>query len=158
MVILSVGEQDVVALDPLSGERTLPLRVFDSAWTMALNLTILVDATSPGHPNFDQATGTTTVVPTVSKAQGQAEASLFLSDHLPDRISASVPRLDESAQVWRVPVILAYPNLGVLGQVGEIVVSAVKEEILSHTPVEEMRKAAWEIIEKHRDAIEAPLP
>jgi hypothetical protein len=43
MVILSVGEQEVVAIDPLSGERVLPLRVFDSAWTMALNLTILVE-------------------------------------------------------------------------------------------------------------------
>lgn len=43
IVILSVGDQEVVVIDPLSGERTLPLRVFDSAWTMALNLTILVE-------------------------------------------------------------------------------------------------------------------
>jgi hypothetical protein len=43
MVILRIGEQEVAALDPLSGERVLPLRVFDSAWTMALNLTIMVE-------------------------------------------------------------------------------------------------------------------
>jgi len=42
MVILSVGEQEIAVLDSLVGERTLPLRIFDSAWTMALNLTILV--------------------------------------------------------------------------------------------------------------------
>ena len=42
LVILSISEQEAVALDPLSGERTLPMRVFDSAWTMALNLTILI--------------------------------------------------------------------------------------------------------------------
>jgi antitoxin (DNA-binding transcriptional repressor) of toxin-antitoxin stability system len=93
----------------------------------------------------------------VSDIRAQAKASLFLSDHLPDRISAGSPVLDKSAQVWRVPVTLAYPSLGVLGKVGEIVVSAAKEEILSNTSIEEMCKAAAELINKHRDAIEAPL-
>ncbi len=81
-----------------------------------------------------------------------------MSDHLPDRISASTPSLDETAQVWRVPVILAYPSLGVLGQVGEIVVSATKAGVISSTPVDEMLKTAQALAEKHRDAIEAPLP
>lgn len=100
----------------------------------------------------------TMTVPTVTSVQAQAEASLFLSDRLPDRISASTPQLDEAARVWRVPVILAYPYLGVLGQVGEIVVSAIRQEVVSSTPVEEMLTAAQELAEKHRDAIEAPLP
>ena len=100
----------------------------------------------------------TASVPTVRAIEGQAEASLFLSDHLPDRISASTPSLDEAAQVWRVPVILAYPGLGVLGQVGEIVVSTTKAEVISSTPVEEMLKAAWSLAEPRRDAIKAPLP
>ena len=97
-------------------------------------------------------------VPTVTAMQAQAEASLFLSDRLPDRISASTPSFDEEVHAWRVPVILAYPYLGVLGGVGEIVVSATKSEVISFTPVEEMLKTASTLAESHRDAIEAPIP
>src|SRR5438552_5242418 len=103
----------------------------------------------------DQRAMATVTVPIVTAMEAQAEASLFLSDHLPDRISASTPSLDEAAQVWRVPVILAYPYLGVLGQVGEIVVSANRAEVISHTPVEEMLESASAIAEQHRDSIEA---
>jgi len=117
-----------------------------------------ISANNAAPASIDKTNDAAAAEPVVSEVQAQAEASLFLSDHLPDRISASTPRLDTAAQVWRVPVILAYPQLGVLGEVGEIIVSTSEEEILSHTPVEKMRKAAWEIIEKHRDAIEAPLP
>jgi hypothetical protein len=49
-------------------------------------------------------------------------------------------------------------GLGALGQVGEILVSLSKEEVVSHTPVEEMRAAAWALAEQHRESIEAPLP
>lgn len=97
-------------------------------------------------------------VPTVTAMQAQAEASLFLSDRLPDRISASTPSFDEAVLVWRVPVILAYPYLGVLGEVGEIVVSATKSEVISFTPVEDMLKIASTLAESNRDAIEAPIP
>ena len=97
-------------------------------------------------------------IPTVTAMEAQAEASLFLSDRLPDRLSASAPFLDEAAQSWHVPVILAYPHIGVLGQVGEIIVGAAKAEVISSTPVEEMLKTAQALAEKHRDAIEAPLP
>lgn len=100
----------------------------------------------------------TLTAPIVTAMQAQAEASLFLSEHLPDRLSASTPQWDEAAQVWRVPVILAYPFLGALGQVGEVVVSAAKEEVLSSTALAEMLKVARTLAEQHRDAIEAPLP
>jgi len=96
-------------------------------------------------------------IPTVTAMEAQAEASLFLSDRLPDRISASIPSFDQVAVVWRVPVILAYPFLGVLGQVGEVVVNATKAEVISATPVEDMLNAARTLAEKHRDEIEAPL-
>jgi hypothetical protein len=100
----------------------------------------------------------TATVPTVTAMEAQAEASLFLSDRLPDRISASAPALDEAAQAWRVPVILAYPHLGVLGQIGEVVVSATTTEVISSTAIEDMLTAAQLLAEQHRDAIEAPLP
>ncbi|HEX4948495.1 MAG TPA: hypothetical protein VFZ34_17610, partial [Blastocatellia bacterium] len=79
-------------------------------------------------------------------------------EHLPDRITADQPYLDFNAQVWHVPVILTYPFLGVLGQVGEILVSADNQTILSFTSVAEMLVAAQELAEQHRDAIEAPIP
>jgi len=97
-------------------------------------------------------------IPRVTAMEAQAKASLFLSDRLPDRISASTPSFDEARAVWRVPVILAYPFLGALGQVGEVVVSATKAEVISATPVEDMLNAARSLGEKHRDEIEAPLP
>jgi hypothetical protein len=99
----------------------------------------------------------TVTAPAVTALQAQAAAFLFLNDRLPDRIAPDQPHLDEAAQVWRVPVILAYPRLGVLGQVGEILVSLDREEVISHTPVEEMRAAAWSLVEQHRESIEAPL-
>ena len=100
----------------------------------------------------------TMVTPAVTAMQAEAEASLFLTDRLPDRISASSPHLDESAHVWRVPVVLTYPFIGTLGQIGEVVVGATKAEVISSTPVDEMLESARSLAEKHRDAIEAPLP
>ena len=100
----------------------------------------------------------TITVPAVTAMQAEAEASLFLNDRLPDRISASTPRLDETAQVWRVPVVLAYPYIGILGQIGEIVVSTTKAKVISATPIEAMLESARTLAEQHRDAIEAPLP
>ena len=93
----------------------------------------------------------------IDEMDAQGAANLFLSDHLPDRICASKPAWDKSAQCWRVPVVLAYPHLGTLGQVGEIVVDALSASIRSHTPVEEMRQAATQLIAQHYDAIAAPL-
>jgi hypothetical protein len=100
----------------------------------------------------------TVAAPTITALQAQAEANFFLSEHLPDRLTADQPYLDFSSQVWHVPVILTYPFLGVLGQVGEILVSAENKTILSYTPVAETLAAAQALAEQHRDAIEAPVP
>ena len=99
----------------------------------------------------------TITAPPITAMQAQAEAFRFLNDHLPDRIITGHPRLDAGADVWRVPVVLAYPHLGILGEVGEIVVSATAGEIVTCTPVEEMRAAALVLAEQHRERIEAPI-
>lgn len=91
----------------------------------------------------------------ITALEAQAAANLFLSDNLPDRFCADDPALDRTANVWRVPVVLAYPFVGSIGQVGEICVSTSSEQIVSHTPLDEMRAAAQPLIEQHRDAIEA---
>lgn len=82
----------------------------------------------------------------------------FLNDRLPDRFCADKPRFDRDAFVWRAPILLSYPTLGPIGQVGEITVSVSADKILSFTPLEEMKAAAQTLIEQHRDQIEAPLP
>ncbi len=61
--------------------------------------------------------------PKITALEAEAAASLFLSDRLPDRLTAGDPQLDARAGVWRVPVLLAYPTLGPAGEVGEIIVS-----------------------------------
>jgi len=97
----------------------------------------------------------TNVVATITALEAQAAASLFLSD---DRFLASSPKLDGAANVWRVPVLLAYPIIGPVGRTGEILVNAASEEIISYTPLEEMKATARKLYEQNRDAIEAPVP
>ena len=57
---------------------------------------------------------------------------------------------------WRVSVVLAYPFIGPIGGVGEVLVSA-SSEIISYTPRDEMMARARELYEHHREAIEAPF-
>ena len=100
----------------------------------------------------------TNTVPRITALEAEAAASLFLSDHLPDRITAGNPQLDSQAGVWHVPVLLAYPVIGSVGEVGQITVSGQTEEILSHTPVMEMLARARALYDQYRDQIEAPVP
>ena len=100
----------------------------------------------------------TTIAQTITALQAQAEANVFLSNHLPDRFMAGPPCLDLPAQVWQVPVLLAYPIIGPLGPTGEILVIVTVEEVVSSTPIEEMKVAARVLYEQHRNAIEAPVP
>jgi hypothetical protein len=100
----------------------------------------------------------TTITPTITALQAQAAANLFLSNHLPDRFMVGPPHLDLPARVWRVPVLLAYPIIGPVGQTGEILVSVTAEEVVSSTPIEEMKVAARTLYEQHRNAIEASVP
>lgn len=97
-------------------------------------------------------------VANVTAVEAQATASLLLSDNLPDRISAGTPSLDDAAGVWRVPVVLSYPLLGVLGQVGEVLVDIHDAKRISFTPIDEMLALATALAEEQRDVIEAPLP
>lgn len=100
---------------------------------------------------------TTKSAPTVTALEAQGVANLFLGDHLRDRFLAVRPQLDESGDMWRVPVVLTYAVLGPLGEVGEVVVSTVSEEVVSHMPVEEMKERARALYKQHRDEIEASL-
>jgi len=41
-IIVEMNESDVVILDPIYGERVLPVDIFELAWALQLNLAILV--------------------------------------------------------------------------------------------------------------------
>lgn len=100
----------------------------------------------------------TVTIPKITALQAQAKANYFLLTRLGDRFVADDPALDASADVWRVPVLLSYAVIGPVGQAGEILVSTTSEEIVLHTPLEEMKAAALALYQQHRDDIEAPVP
>lgn len=93
--------------------------------------------------------------PQVTAQQAQAAANHFLSDHLPDRFTADQAQLTATADVWQIPVFLAYPFLGSVGQVGEVLVSTASAVVVSHTPFEAMKEAGQRLYEAHHDAIQA---
>lgn len=91
----------------------------------------------------------------ITAFEAEAIAGGFLLDHLPDRFSTGAPRFDKAAGVWRVPVILAYPRIGSVGEVGELTVDDSTKEVVSHTPFEEMTTRALAIYEQRCEEIEA---
>jgi hypothetical protein len=94
------------------------------------------------------------ILPTVTALEAQATANGFLLDHLPHCFTAGRPVYDRVAQVWRVPVLLAYATLGSIGEVGEVLINSNMEEIISATAFEEMKTAAQALYEQHRAEIE----
>jgi hypothetical protein len=98
---------------------------------------------------------TQTAPPQVTALQAQAAANLFLNDRLPDRFTADQPQLSSTAALWHMPVILAYPFVGSIGEVGEILINADAEAVVSHTPLDEMKEKAQRLYDAHRDEIEA---
>jgi hypothetical protein len=99
----------------------------------------------------------THITPHITALQAQATANLFLSDYLPDRFTADQACFDPQEVCWRVPVILAYPDVGALGTVGELQVGAQTAIVVAHTPFEVMRHTAQGLYDIHRDAIEATV-
>jgi len=95
--------------------------------------------------------------PLITALQAQGLANNFLLEHLPDRITGDQPVWDAAMEVWRIPVILAYPQLGVLGVLGEVQVAANTEIIHWYTPLSEIQERALSLSEEWRDTLEAPL-
>lgn len=93
-------------------------------------------------------------VPQVTAQQAQAAVNKFISDYIGDRFTADQAQLSVTGEVWQVPIILAYPMIGSLGQVGFVLVSASSEEILSHTPFDEIKQIGLKLYEANQDAIQ----
>jgi hypothetical protein len=85
----------------------------------------------------------------VTALQAQALVNDFLSDSLPDRFTANLAEWVD--RKWRVSVILAYPQIGSLGAVGEVQVDAETVQILSHTPLEQMKQTGIALYTANQD-------
>lgn len=92
---------------------------------------------------------------TTAAFAAEAVANEFLLERVGDRFVASDVRSIPDAQTWRCAVSIAYPVVGEVGEVGEIIVGAHAAEVLSHTPVDEMRGRARLLYEQHRERIGA---
>lgn len=81
-------------------------------------------------------------------------ASGWLWERLPDRFGPADPMLDEQKQLWRVPVVLAYPGITV-GPVGEILVDAQSGEVVAHTEIEAIKALGLKLGRQHRAKVRA---
>lgn len=85
----------------------------------------------------------------------QAAANDWLLERLPDRFTALEPHLIAGGDIWSVPVGLAYPQIGVIGQVGEVLVSAFSRGIISATQPDEMKLTGMERYREQENEIKA---
>jgi len=95
----------------------------------------------------------------VGKDAAKTAANQFIFEHLPDRFCAGQPRLVvfPIRTVWSISIVLAYPKLGTIGEVGAVIVDAETGTIAGWTPFEEVRAAAKELYETRKEEIEAPF-
>ncbi|WP_019500584.1 hypothetical protein [Pseudanabaena sp. PCC 6802] len=89
----------------------------------------------------------------VTALEAQAVVNDFLSNCLPDCFTANIAKWADDR--WRVPVILTYPRIGSVGEVGEVQVDAEMAAILSHTPLELIKQKGIDLYKANQDAIEA---
>jgi hypothetical protein len=95
---------------------------------------------------------TYTVNSRVTALQAQALANDFLSDSLPDRFTANLA--EWVGDQWRISVILTYPQIGSLGEVGELQLDAETGRIIGHTPLDRIKQMGMELYTANQDAIE----
>ncbi len=88
--------------------------------------------------------------------QAMVAANQFIVEHLPDCFSAGLPKLVlfPIRPLWLVPVLLTYPGVGVVGEVGMLAVDGDHPVIVGWTPLEEMEALAQKLYEENRDEIE----
>ncbi|MGB3294474.1 MAG: hypothetical protein WBB01_15920 [Phormidesmis sp.] len=91
----------------------------------------------------------------ISAEIAQTAVNDWLLRVLPDRFTALEPRLIAGGDIWSVPVGLAYPHIGVVGQVGEVLVSAFSRGIISSTRPEVMKSAGAACYREQENAINA---
>ena len=92
----------------------------------------------------------------VSYRRAMATANRFIVEHLPDRLSAGLPKSVRfpTRTVWIVPVLLTYPKVGIVGEVGMIAVEAERENVVGWTPFSEVEALARQLYQEKKNEIE----
>jgi hypothetical protein len=91
----------------------------------------------------------------VSAIRAQAVVNDWLLQVLPDRFTADEPKLIAGGDIWCVPVGVAYPRVGMIGQVGEVLISAFSAGIISATRLEHMKSAAIQCYAERESEIQS---
>ncbi len=91
---------------------------------------------------------------TVTAIKARARVNRFLFSQVGTQFSAGEAELDTTENLWRMPILLITPGF-VAGQVGEAAVSLNTPEIIAHTEIEKMRKAAVRLRKKYDSEIKA---
>jgi hypothetical protein len=88
--------------------------------------------------------------------QVMALANRFILAKLPDRFSAGLPKsvAFPTRRLWVVPVILTYPHVGIVGEVGMVAVDAEQEIVVGWTPFQEMEELARQLYQEKKHEIE----
>jgi hypothetical protein len=83
-------------------------------------------------------------------------ANRFIVENLPDRFSAGLPKLVNFPlqQLWLVPVLLTYPDVGVVGEIGMIAIDGEQPVVVGCTPPKNMEALAHQLYEENRNEIE----
>jgi hypothetical protein len=91
----------------------------------------------------------------ISAVMAQTVVNHRLLQMLSDRFTAAEPKLIAGGDIWCVPVGLAYPRIGIVGQVGEVLVSAFSAGIISATLPEQMKSAGMKCYAEREHEIRA---
>ncbi len=57
-------------------------------------------------------------------------------------------------RIWIVPILLSYPNVGIVGEVGVIAVDSESDSVVGFTPKKEMEKIGKTLYEEKKSEIE----
>ena len=92
----------------------------------------------------------------VNLQQVMALANRFILSRLPDRFSAGLPKsvAFPTRRLWVVPVILTYPHIGIVGEVGMVAVDAEQKTVVGWTPFQEMEELATQLYQEKKHEIE----
>jgi hypothetical protein len=90
----------------------------------------------------------------VTAVKARARVNRFLFSQVGTQLCAGEAILDEEKNHWHIPILLITPGL-VVGQVGEATVSLHTHEILNHTSIEQLEKAAVKLSKKYDSEIKA---
>ncbi len=91
---------------------------------------------------------------TLAPVRVRARINRFLFSQAGSYFSAGEPILDASKAEWVIPILMVTPGL-IVGEAGQAVVSQPTQELISHTPIEQLHTTAAELRRLHHAEIEA---